>query len=128
MMMPEAFIEPWQLFEDDGVERPKILVGALTDLQINLVTSQPLLQGMCANIPLSKVAVEMFNLSARHLQFVRSIPSKCLVSTLVGMKRPEHVRSNLEVAKKAPLSRQDFFGVIKPMRRSEFIEESLQDY
>jgi hypothetical protein len=67
MMMPEAFIEPWQLYEDDGVQRPKILVGALTDLQINLVTSQPLLQGMCANIPLSKVAVEMYNLSARHL-------------------------------------------------------------
>lgn len=33
MMMPEAFVEPWQLFEDkEGVQRNKILVGCLTDL------------------------------------------------------------------------------------------------
>jgi hypothetical protein len=44
MMMPEAFVEPWQIFEDkEGVQRNKILVGALSDLEINLVTTQPLL-------------------------------------------------------------------------------------
>ncbi len=44
MIMPEAFIEPWQVYEDkEGVKRNKILVGVLSDLEINLVTTQPLL-------------------------------------------------------------------------------------
>lgn len=59
---------------------------------------------------------------------VRSIPSKCLLTTLVGMKQANHVRSNLEVIRKDPMSRQDFFAVIKPIRRVEFIEEALIDY
>lgn len=44
MLMPEAFVEPWQPYEDkEGVTKNKILVGVLSDLEINLVTSQPLL-------------------------------------------------------------------------------------
>ena len=44
MMMPEAFVEPWQIFEDEeGVKRNKILLACLTDLKLNLVTSQPLI-------------------------------------------------------------------------------------
>jgi hypothetical protein len=69
MMMPEAFVEPWQIFEDEeGVKRNKILLACLTDLKLNLVTSQPLVQGLAAELPLSKIAVpEMFNLCSRHL-------------------------------------------------------------
>jgi|LakMenEpi03Aug12_release.lakeMendotaPanAssembly.Ray.scaffolds.fasta_scaffold6647184_1 hypothetical protein len=44
------------------------MLGVLSDLEINLVTSQPLLQGMAAKIPLSKLAVpEMYHLASRHL-------------------------------------------------------------
>lgn len=44
VMMPEAFVEPWQVMEDsEGVARNKILVGCLSDMELNLVTSQPLL-------------------------------------------------------------------------------------
>ena len=127
MLMPEAFIEPWQEFEDkEGVKRNKILVGCLTDLKLNLITSQPLAQGLISRIPLSRLAVpDVYNLPARHIQFVRSIPSRCLVSTVVGMKKPDHVRQNLEVIKQAPMTRQDFLDVVKPVRRHEFIEESI---
>lgn len=49
IMMPEAFVEPWQVFEDaEEVKRNKILLGVLTDLKLNLVTSQPLVQGMAS--------------------------------------------------------------------------------
>jgi hypothetical protein len=41
------------------------------------------------------------------------------------MKSQEHVRENLEVIKKGLLSREDFFDVLKPHRRTEFIEEEL---
>jgi hypothetical protein len=82
---------------------------------------------MASNIPLSKLAIpDMYNLSSRHLQFVRSIPANCLVSTVVGMKQPDHVLENLDVIKKPPMSRQDFLAVMKPIRRSEFIEEGLE--
>jgi hypothetical protein len=108
------------------VKRNKILVGCLTDLKLNLITSQPLAQGLISRIPLSRLAVpDVYNLPARHIQFVRSIPSRCLVSTVVGMKKPEHVRQNLEVIKQAPMTRQDFLDVVKPVRRHEFIEESI---
>ena len=44
VMMPEAFVEPWQVMEDsEGVPRNKILVGCLSEMELNLVTSQPLL-------------------------------------------------------------------------------------
>ena len=75
-------------------------------MEINLVTSQPLLQGLTAKIPLSKFAVpNVYNLASRHLQLIRSIPSKSLLTTLVGMKQRDHVSANLEVIKKQPLTR-----------------------
>jgi hypothetical protein len=57
---------------------------------------------------------------------IRSIPSKALKSTLVGMKQTEHVRGNLEVVKKPLMKREEFFDSLKPNRRSEYIEEELQ--
>ena len=41
------------------------------------------------------------------------------------MKQMDHVSENLEVAKKPQLSREDFFEVVKPFRRQEFIEDDL---
>ena len=84
------------------------------------------MQGMVARIPLSRVAVpDIYNLSARHLQLIRSVPSQSVVSTLVGMKEPSNVRANLEVIKKPLMTRQEFLEAIKPVRRTEFIEEEL---
>ena len=81
---------------------------------------------MTANVPLSKYAVpDVYNIPARHLQLIRSIPAKSVLGTVVGMKKQEHVRGNLEVVKRAPMSLTDFFDGIKPVLRSEFIEDSL---
>ena len=76
-------------------------------------------------MPLSRSNMSIFNIPARHLQFMRSIPSRALKSTLVGMKDVEHVRGNLEVVKKAIMSREEFFDSLKPHRRQEYIEEEL---
>ena len=83
------------------------------------------MQGNLANMPLSRNNISVFNIPARHLQLIRSIPSKALKSTLVGMKEVEHVRGNLEVIKKPLMSREDFFETLKPHRRQEYIEEEL---
>ncbi len=108
------------------MERSKVLVAACSDLDLNLISSQPLMQGMCSTIPLSKEAIAgVYNLSARHLQLVRSIPTKCLKSTLVGMKQNEHIRSNLEVTQKPLMSREEFFTALAPHRRTPHIEQHL---
>ncbi|CDW83369.1 UNKNOWN [Stylonychia lemnae] len=126
VMMPEAFVEAWQPHTDDKqVTKNKILLGLCNDLQLNVISSQPLLQGYLAQIPLSRAHNNVFNIPARHLQFVRSIPSKALKSSIVGMKRNEHVRGNLEVVRKALMKREEFFDSLKPHRRQEFIEEEL---
>lgn len=41
------------------------------------------------------------------------------------MKENEHVRGNLEVTRKAPMKREEFFDSLKPHRRQEYIEEEL---
>jgi len=127
VMMPEAFVEPFQKVENErGVTENKILVAACSDLEINLVASQPLMQGMATQIPLSRHAIDdVYNISARHLQLIRSIPTRSLVSAVVGMKKMDNVRQNLEVIKKPLLTRQEFMEGIKPIKRSEFVEEEL---
>ena len=73
---------------------------------------------MTARVPLSRIAVpEVYNVPARHLQVMRSVPAQSVIGCVVGMKKPEHVKANLEVIKKAPMSRHDFFGGIKPVVR-----------
>ena len=104
----------------------KLLVSSCTEQKLNLVISQPLAQGMTARVPLSRYAVpEVFNIPARHLQLLRSIPAQSVIGTVVGMKKMDHVKANLEVVKRAPMTRTDFFEGIKPVLRSEFIEDSL---
>ena len=128
ILMPELYVEATQMVEDaDGVGKNKILAAACSDLELNLMLSQPLLQGMVANTPLSRIAVpEITNFTARHLQLMRSIPSKSIMSVVVGMKHPKHVKANLEVISKAPMNRQEFLDGVKPITRTEFIEDTLQ--
>lgn len=126
-MMPEAIVEQWQAVEDSSkVSKNRALTHCCADLNLNLIGSQPLVQGMATAIPLSRVAVpEVYNLSARHLQVMRSIPSKSVLSTVVGMKEQDHVRQNLEVVKKPLMTKDEFLAGIKPVKRSEFIEDAL---
>lgn len=87
VLMPEAFVEPWQRVEgDDKVVRNKILLPACADFGINVIGTQPLLQGLLSAMPLSRAHMNVFNIPARHLQLMRSIPGRSLKSTMVGMK------------------------------------------
>lgn len=118
VLMPEAFVEPWQRVEDEQkVTRNKILLPICNDMKINVISSQPLMQGYLANMPLCRENINIYNIPARHLQMMRSIPSRALVSTLVGMKKLENVRGNLEVVRNAPMTREEFFDTLRPHRR-----------
>ena len=91
---------------------------------MNLVSSQPLFQGKLAQLNLPN-QMGVFNTASRHLQLIRSIPTKCLVSTLVGMKDPRNVKYNLEVVKKPPMTREEWFDVLKPKKRVEHVDEDI---
>ena len=79
VMMPEAFIEPWQDFEEtrqeNKVATKQILVAVCNMLRMNLISSQPLFQGKLANLNLPN-QMNVFNTASRHLQLVRSIPTR----------------------------------------------------
>lgn len=128
-MMPEAFVEPWQEFEEkrkeEKVATKQILVAACNMLKINLISSQPLFQGKLSQLNLPN-QMGVFNTASRHLQLVRSIPTQCLLTTLIGMKDPRHVKYNLEVVRKAPMTREDWFDVLKPKKRVEHVDEEVE--
>ena len=54
---------------------------------------------------------------------MRSVPGQSVLSAVVGMKKQEHVKANLEIVKKAPMTNTEFFEGIKPIKRTEFIED-----
>ena len=57
---------------------------------------------------------------------MRSVPGQSVLSVVVGMKQQEHVKANLEVVKKAPMTTSELFEGIKPVKRTEFIEDVVE--
>jgi len=121
-MMPEALVEPWQPYTANGETEDKMLVAAMNLLELNLMTSQPLFQGKLVQLPLPD-KMKVFNHGSRHLQYIRSTPSRCVLSTLVGMKDIRHVNYNLEVTKVEPLNREEWFELMKPGKRDIHVEQ-----
>ena len=88
-MMPEAFADKYR----DG----QSFLDTAERLNLNVISNSPLLSGTLINIPMSASLLKCNHNGAKHLQLIRSIPSKALVSTIIGQKTNRHVRKNLEV-------------------------------
>lgn len=101
LAMPEAWVLQNQKYGADAVPFLEIA----QKLGVIVVASASLLQGQLTR-PFPPDLLNLFgNLkksSQCALQFVRSCPG--VMTALVGMKRREHVRENLETARVAPLS------------------------
>jgi aryl-alcohol dehydrogenase-like predicted oxidoreductase len=110
IMMPEAFVHKWQ--ELAGV--PEILLNVAKSLQINVISSSPLLQGQMLELPLTKPMPGVDSNAGKHIQIVRSVPSSALKSTLIGMKSPQNVAMNLKLGEVSPLSAEEFWNYLKP--------------
>ena len=124
IMHPEAFVENYQNFSlaDKGIT-PMTLTAACSNLKINLISCSPLMQGYIINLPLENGLFQVKNNSSKHLQLIRSIPAECLKSTLVGMKNQIHIKKNLELYGKAPLTSKEFYEILSPKKRAPFIEK-----
>jgi hypothetical protein len=97
VMMPEAFVEPWQEYVQPGVagqtKEDKILVAIANLYKMNLIASKPLLEGRVKDIDIPTIK----NISdpvAKHLQLIRSMPPRCNISCMVGMKNLNNVKTN----------------------------------
>lgn len=106
ILMPEAFAEQYiggQSF-----------LNVAEELKLNVVSNSPLLSGSLINIPLPSNLLKCNNNGAKHLQLIRSIPSKALVCTLIGQKLNRHVKKNLEVLSVPPLDEGEWLNVFVP--------------
>ncbi len=43
------------------------------------------------------------------------------------MKQQAHIKSNLEVASKPPLTSQQFYDILAPKKRQPFVEKELEN-
>lgn len=114
--MPEALVEKWQSYDttylDHRIEEvtqteDKVLVAVCNLLKLNLIVSKPILEGAVKDISLPTVK-NVQDPVAKHLQLIRSMPPRCIISTMCGMKSIENLKKNFEVIKSEPLNRQEF--------------------
>jgi len=102
--MPEALAEQTQQINGKTVS----LLEAAKALGVYVMSSASILQGQLTRGLPSKLQTALGEQTdaQRAIQFVRSTPG--LGTALVGMKRAEHVRENLAVARRAPLTPAQF--------------------
>ena len=111
VMMPEAFVEPWQHYLQPDVADPqeemKVLIAVCNLLKMNVMISKPILEGAVKEIKIDSIK-NITDPVAKHLQLVRSMPPRCIISTMCGMKSLNHLKSNFDVIKNEPLTREEF--------------------
>jgi hypothetical protein len=134
-MNPEAFVEKYQTFVKGDLAASGTLSAVCCELELNLISSSPLLQGYLVNTPLENSSFNVKHNASKHIQFIRSIPTNCLKSkfyynsgTLVGMKLPNHLYDNLEIISKPPLTVEEFQIALLPKKRQPFIEKDSKAY
>lgn len=115
--MPEAFTEKWQeYYTQTGAQQSqkelKILVSVCNLLKMNLIASKPLLEGRVSEVEIPHIQ-NIKDPIAKHLQLVRSMPIRCQISTLVGMKKIENLKKNFEVIKSEPLTKEEFQKIMQ---------------
>lgn len=92
-------------------------------LGLNVITSMPFMSGTTLQYTLPREVFKATNNSARHLNFVKSIPSEAIISTLVGMKSPLSVEQNLESVFREPLTREEFMNYVMSLQEPEEFKE-----
>ena len=118
VLMPEAFLESWQEFVDPNVATQtgpdsKILVALCNLLKMNLIASKPLFEGRVKEIDIPSIGAPTTDIVAKHLQLVRSMPPRCLIATMTGMKTLSNVKTNYQqVLTQEPLTRQEFLNAV----------------
>lgn len=88
-----------------------------------MVSNSPMLSGSLINVPMQANLLKCSNNGAKHLQLIRSIPSRALVTTLVGQKLNRHVKKNLEVLSVPSLDEGEWLKVFVPSSEPKLVIE-----
>ena len=99
-----------------GSEKNLTILEAAAKLDIGVFTSIPLFQGRLLQSRLPDYG-GLSDPVAKLVQIVRSSPS--VIAPLVGQKKPEHVRQNLQVANLPPLSSEEFKQAVKALTNQQ---------
>ena len=87
----------------------KILVSIANLLKMNVIASKPIVEGRVRDIDIPSIDAPTTDTVAKHLQLIRSMPPRCLISTMCGMKSLTNVKTNYsQVLTQEPLTRQEF--------------------
>ena len=90
-------------------EKDLTILDACKKLNVGVFTSAPLLQTRLLNVNIPDY-LGLSDQVQKLIQIIRSSPS--VTATLIGQKKPEHVRRNIEIGKIAPLEGPDFYNVV----------------
>ena len=72
------------------------MVAVCNLLEMNMICSKPILEGATKETKMPNIT-NIEDTVAKHLQFVRSLPPRCIISTMCGMKSTENLNKNFEV-------------------------------
>jgi len=118
VLMPEAYVESWQEFvqttaASTGEPEMKILVAICNLLKMNVIASKPLLEARVRDIDIPSIVAPTVDNVAKHLQLMRSMPPRCLISTMAGMKTLSNVKTNYsQVLTQEPINRKQFLNAM----------------
>ncbi len=83
---------------------------------MNVIASKPLAEGRVREVDIPNIK-NINDIVAKHLQLIRSLPPRCLISTMCGMKSLQNVKTNYkEVLTREPLTIPEF---LKAMEESK---------
>lgn len=103
LAMREAYVQRNQTVNGEKLS----LLGAAAKLQVGVFASIPLLQGQILTTYRIPNVKDVKSPTLVALQFVRSTPVG-IIAPLVGHKRPDHIRENLQLARIEPLDVDEF--------------------
>lgn len=78
--MLDSYFSEWQIYKENNKTTKYTIFELAEKLGVNIMTSVPLGQGAMLQYPLSTEIFKASNRAVEHLQFVRSTPSKALIS------------------------------------------------
>ena len=99
----------WDAVRDIAKLRTKTLVKFANLYEMNVIASNPIMEGQVRAIDIPSIGAPTTDTDAKHLQLIRSMPQRCLISTMCGMKSLTNVKTNYEqVLTQEPLTKEEF--------------------
>jgi hypothetical protein len=110
--MPEGLLK-WQKYQDESKETTMRVLDVAEKEGLKIILCSPLFQGRVAGLPFSSPKMNyLTSNAAKHLQFIRSISSNAVASTVFGTNNLQHLRENIEVMRHPKVTKDDWNSIL----------------